>query len=82
MFPRLGLIIFFLTITCSSCWKNTTSEKQSYETTSATRALRAALIKVVDYLDCQLYLKNECISKYEAEDQKRKNSTEGTLNLF
>jgi curli biogenesis system outer membrane secretion channel CsgG len=61
---------------------DTTSEKQSYETTSATRALRAALIKVVDYLDCQLYLKNECIAKYEAEDQKRKNSTEGTLNLF
>tara|TARA_B100000674_G_scaffold104525_1_gene76550 strand:- start:1976 stop:2773 length:798 start_codon:yes stop_codon:yes gene_type:complete len=61
---------------------DTTSEKQSYETTSATRALRAALIKVVDYLDCQLYLKNECITKYEVEDQKRKNSTEGTLNLF
>ena len=61
---------------------DTTSEKKSYETTSATRALRAALIKVVDYLDCQLYLKNECIAKYEAEDQKRKDSTEGTLNLF
>jgi len=61
---------------------DTTSEKQSYETTSATRALRAALIKVVDYLDCHLYLKDECISEFEAEDERRKNSTEGTLNLF
>ena len=70
---RSGLALGFI---------DTTSEKQSYETTSATRALRAALIKVVDYLDCYLYLKNECIAKYEAEDQERKNSTEGTLNLF
>ena len=31
MSPRSGLIIFFLTITCSSCWKNTTSEKQSID---------------------------------------------------
>ena len=61
---------------------DTTSEKKSYSTTSATRALRAALIKVVDYLDCHLYLKDECIAEYEAEDEKRKNSTEGTLNLF
>ena len=61
---------------------DTTSEKKSYETTSATRALRAALIKVVDYLDCHLYLKDECIAEFEAEDERRKNSTEGTLNLF
>ena len=61
---------------------DTTSEKKSYETTSATRALRAALIKVVDYLDCQLYLKDECVARYKAEDEKRKNSTEGSLNLF
>ena len=61
---------------------DTTSEKKSYETTSATRALRAALIKVVDYLDCHLYLKDECIAEFEAEDERRKNSTGSTLNLF
>ena len=70
---RSGLALGFI---------DSTSEKKSYETTSATRALRAALIKVVDYLDCQLYLKDECIAEFEAEDEKRKNSTEGTLNLF
>ena len=61
---------------------DTTSEKKSYETTSATRALRAALIKVVDYLDCHLYLKDECIAEFEAEEERRKNSTGSTLNLF
>ena len=70
---RSGLALGFI---------DSTSEKKSYETTSATRALRAALIKVVDYLDCQLYLQDECIAEFEAEDEKRKNSTEGTLNLF
>jgi hypothetical protein len=29
-----------------------------------------------------LYLQDECIAEFEAEDEKRKNSTEGTLNLF
>ena len=70
---RSGLALGFI---------DTTSEKRSYETTSATRALRAALIKVVEYLDCHLYLKDECIAEFEAEDERRKNSTQGTLNLF
>ena len=61
---------------------DTTSEKKSYETTSATRALRGALIKVVEYLDCHLYLKDECINEFEAEDLRRKESTKDTLTLF
>ncbi len=61
---------------------DTTSETRSFETTSATRALRAALIKVVDYLDCQLYLKNECLKDFEVEEFNRKKATEGTFSLF
>ena len=61
---------------------DTTSEKKSYETTSATRALRGAMIKVVEYLDCHLYLKDECINEFQAEDVRRKESTKGTLSLF
>ncbi len=61
---------------------DTISEKRSYETTSATRALRAALIKVVEYLDCHLYLKDECINEFEAEELRRKESTKGSLSLF
>ena len=61
---------------------DTTSEKRSFETTSATRALRAALIKVVNYLDCQLYLKNECLEDFKAEELNRKQATEGTFSLF
>jgi len=58
------------------------NQKEEYETTAATRALRGALINTVDYLDCYLYLKDECTNKYEAMDAKRKDSTKGSLNLF
>ena len=61
---------------------DTTSEKTSFATTNAKQALRAALLKVVDYLDCQLYLKNECLKEFEAEELNRKKATEGTFSLF
>ncbi len=57
-------------------------EDTSYETTSATRALRAAMIRVVEYLDCHLYLKDSCVIEYKARDLKRKEATKGSLNLF
>jgi len=52
------------------------------ESTPANRAIRAAMVNLVDYINCQLYLKDECVSKFAAEDAKRRESTKGTLNLF
>ena len=52
------------------------------EATPATRAIRAAMVNIVEYLDCHLYAKDQCVAKFEAEDAKRKDSTKGTLNLF
>lgn len=54
----------------------------SEEATPATRAIRAAMVNMVEYIDCHLYLKNECISEFKAADLKRKESTKGALNLF
>ena len=54
----------------------------SEEATPATRAIRAAMVNMVEYLDCHLYLKNECVSEFKAADLKRKETTKGTLNLF
>ena len=58
------------------------SETTTADTTPATKALRAAIINTVEYLDCQLYKKDSCIAEYQALDTKRKESTKGTLNLF
>jgi len=52
------------------------------ESTPANRAIRAAMVNLVDYINCQLYLKDQCVSKFAAEDAKRRESTKGTLNLF
>ena len=57
-------------------------EKYSYETTSANRALRAAMINTVDYITCQIYLKDTCIEEYEALDKKRREATKDSLDLL
>ena len=56
--------------------------KTTFDTTTATRALRAAMIGTVEYLNCVLYLKDECIDEYRAMDEKRKADTLDSLNLF
>ena len=56
--------------------------KTTYDTTATTRALRAAMIGSVEYLDCVLYQKDECIDEYTAMDEKRKEDTLDSLNLF
>ena len=56
--------------------------KTTFDTTTATRALRAAMIGSVKYLDCVLYQKDECIDEYRAMDERRKESTLDSLNLF
>lgn len=56
--------------------------KVTEEATPATRAIRAAMVNMVEYLDCHLYAKDQCIAEFEAADAKRKESTKGTLNLF
>lgn len=57
-------------------------ENLTYDATSATRALRAAMISTVGYLDCMLYLKDECVETYKALDESRKADTLDSLNLF
>ena len=58
------------------------SENTQAEATPASRALRAAMISTVEYLNCHLYKKDSCITEFQALDTKRKESTKGTLNLF
>ena len=49
--------------------------------TVPTRAIRAAITEIAEYLDCVLYLKDECISEYEAKEERRKRSNDA-LDMF
>lgn len=46
------------------------------------RAVRAAMVEVSQYLDCVLYLKDECVDEYAAKDESRKESTKDSLDMF
>ena len=46
-----------------------------------TRALRAAMIETSEYLNCALYLKDECMDVYDAKDEKRKSETSDALDF-
>ena len=49
--------------------------------TVPTRAIRAAITEIAEYLDCVLYLKDECIGEYEAKEERRKRSNDA-LDMF
>ena len=46
------------------------------------RAIRSAMIESSQYLNCVLYLKDACVAEYKAKDEKRKESTKGTIDMF
>ena len=45
------------------------------------RAIRAAINEIAEYLDCVLYLRDECIDEYEAKEERRKRSNDA-LDMF
>jgi len=64
--------------------KNNFSYKEKVEINKKTvpsRAIRAAINEIAGYLDCVLYLKDECLAEYEAKEERRKRSNE-SLDFF
>ena len=59
-----------------------TGTKITEETIPVSRAIRAAMVNIVEYLNCHLYKKDHCVTEFAAADEKRKASTKGALNLF
>ena len=58
-------------------------EQNKSETTGVnkTRVIRKAMNEMAAYLDCVLYLKDECIDVYNAKDQKRKEAND-SMDFF
>ena len=47
----------------------------------ASKAVRAAMIEVSEYLNCVLYLRNSCISEYDSKEQRRRDATKDILDF-
>ena len=64
--------------------KNDFSLKEEVEIVKKTvpsRAIRSAINEIAGYLDCVLYLKDECIAEYEAREERRKRRNDA-LDFF
>ena len=51
------------------------------EGVNKTRVIRSAMQEIASYLDCVLYLKDECIEVYKAKDQQRREAND-SLDMF
>lgn len=60
----------------------TSSSQTSTSRTPVSRAIRASMIQVAEYLDCVLYLKNECLNTYLSRESTRRMRTKDTLELY
>ena len=56
-------------------------QSQSINKTVPSRAIRAAITEIAEYLDCVLYLKDECLDEYQAKEERRKRSND-SLDMF
>ena len=56
-------------------------EVEVFKKTVPSRAIRAAINEIAGYLDCVLYLKDDCIAEYQAKEERRKRSND-TLDFF
>ena len=56
-------------------------EVEVFKKTVPSRAIRAAINEIAGYLDCVLYLKDDCIAEYEAKEERRKRSNDA-LDFF
>jgi curli biogenesis system outer membrane secretion channel CsgG len=57
---------------------NRSSEAQR---TPAAKAIRAALTEASDYVSCVLVPRGNCLAKFEAKDQLRRERNNGVLKL-
>ena len=79
LFPNMGRTGQVLTGAAGTLnFGNTNSEVQR---TPPAKALRAALIDASDYVACVLAPRGNCLARYAAQDQQRRDRTGGVLRL-
>ena len=52
-----------------------------YKKTPAGKAIRAAVVEIVDYLECAMVVQGGCMADFDAKEKKRKKSLKSLINL-
>lgn len=52
-----------------------------YKKTPAGKAIRAAVVEIVDYLECAMVVQGSCLEDFDAKEKKRKKSLKSLINL-
>lgn len=52
-----------------------------YKKTPAGKAIRAAVVEIVDYLECAMVVQGGCMADFDAKEAKRKKSLKSVLKL-
>jgi curli biogenesis system outer membrane secretion channel CsgG len=60
---------------------NFSSSSSEAQRTPAAKAIRAALVDASDYVSCVLMPKGDCLSRFAAQEQQRRERTRGVLQL-
>lgn len=79
LFPNMGRTGQVLTGAAGTLnFGNNSSQAQR---TPAAKAIRAALIDAAGYVSCVLAPQGDCLARYQAQDQERRQRTQGVLQL-
>lgn len=60
---------------------NTGNDSQKVQKAPVGKALRAGIIEIANYLSCVMVEKDNCVSEYEAKEQRRRQNTLDSLEL-
>jgi curli biogenesis system outer membrane secretion channel CsgG len=60
---------------------NFSGDLGKYKKTPAGKAIRAAVVEIVDYLECAMVVQGSCLEDFDAKEKKRKKSLKSLINL-
>ena len=52
-----------------------------FEKTPAGKAVRACMIEIVEYLECVMVDRGDCLGEYQAKEQRRRTKTKSSISL-
>ncbi|MEL4898565.1 CsgG/HfaB family protein [Crocosphaera sp. Alani8] len=56
-------------------------DQQTSNKPPVSKALRATLIEITDYLNCVMVVQGSCLAEFEAKEERRRDNTRGVLEL-